>query len=229
MAKRRRAPAVSEELNDAVEALMATPNAPLPRVNTKLAALLRIAAELRDLPGEDFKARLKAALQTSGAQPIRAAAVPSGHHSATACLVVRDAPRAIEFYRRAFGATERMRLADPDGKIVHAEFTVGDSKLMAMDAMMEGKGPKTFGGSPVALWVFVADCDTMFNRAVSAGATTIRPVADQFWGDRCGTFKDPHGYAWTIATRKEDLTRQEMETRADEFFKNFAANRGGSR
>ncbi len=155
--------------------------------------------------------------------------IPEGFHTVTPLLTYEDCGAALDWYAKALGAKDISRFPGPDGKIMHAEFTVGDTKLMAMDAMMEGKGPKTLGGSPVAMWVFVENCDTLFNRAVSAGATSLRPVEDQFWGDRCGTFKDPHGYAWTIATRKEDLTRQETETRAAEFFKSFAGNRGGNR
>jgi uncharacterized glyoxalase superfamily protein PhnB len=94
---------------------------------------------------------------------------------------------------------------------------------MMHDAMMGGKGPLEFGGSPIGMWVYVEDCDELFNRAIEAGGATIRPVADQFWGDRCGTFKDPHGYAWTIATHTEDLTEDEMNERAAEFFKQMAA------
>ncbi len=153
--------------------------------------------------------------------------IPEGFHTVTPLLTYEDCNAALDWYVKGLGATNISKHAGPDGTIMHAEFTVGNSRLMAQDAMMEGKGPRAFGGSPVALWVFVEDCDTLFNRAVSAGATTIRPVENQFWGDRCGTFKDPHGYAWTIATRKEDLTRQEMDARAAEFFKNVAGNRGG--
>ncbi len=153
--------------------------------------------------------------------------VPEGYHTVTPLLTYDDCTAALDWYARGLGAVDIHKFPGPDGKIMHAEFRIGDSRLMAMDAMMEGKGPKALGGSPVALWVFVDDCDALFKRAVSAGATAIRPVEDQFWGDRCGTFKDPHGYAWTIATRKEDLTREETEARAAEFFKNLAGR--GSR
>ncbi len=153
--------------------------------------------------------------------------IPEGFRTVTPLLTFEDCGAALDWYAKGLGAKDITRATGPDGKIMHSEFTIGDCKLMAMDAMMGGKGPKGLGGSPVALWVYVDDCDTLFKRAVSAGATSIRPVEDQFWGDRCGTFKDPHGYAWTIATRKEDLTRPEIDARAAEFFKNVAANRGG--
>jgi PhnB protein len=155
--------------------------------------------------------------------------VPAGYHTVTPMLTYDDCRAALDWNVKALGAVELSRSPGPDGKIMHSEFRVGDSILMAHDAMMGGKGPREFGGSPAALWVFVEDCDALFNRAVSAGATVIRPVEDQFWGDRCGTLKDPHGYAWTIATRKEDLSRQEIEARAEEFFKKFAASGQGKR
>jgi PhnB protein len=154
--------------------------------------------------------------------------VPEGYHTVTPMLTHNDCKAALDWYVKALGAVELGRSLDPQGKIMHAEFRVGNSMLMAHDALMGGKGPGDFGGSPAALWVFVEDSDAFFNRAVAAGATVIRPVEDQFWGDRCGTFKDPHGYAWTISTRKEDLSRQEMDERAAAFFKQFAQGGPGS-
>ena len=109
---------------------------------------------------------------------------------------------------------------------MHAEVRIGDSRIMMNDAMMGGKGPKAIGGSPASLWIYVEDCDALFNRAVAAGAQVaggpMGQMADQFWGDRCGTFTDPHGYSWTIATHKEDLTPQEMQQRQAEWMKQFA-------
>jgi PhnB protein len=149
-------------------------------------------------------------------------AIPEGFHTITAQLTLDDAPRAIEWYRKALGAEEVSRHTGPDGKIMHAEIRIGDSRIMLNDAIMGGKGPKAIGGSPASLWVYVEDCDSLFNRAVAEGGQVRMPMGDQFWGDRCGGFVDPSGYAWTIATRKEDLTREEMNQRADEFFKQFA-------
>jgi uncharacterized glyoxalase superfamily protein PhnB len=145
--------------------------------------------------------------------------VPEGFHTVTAQLVLDDAASTIDWYKKAFGATERMRAPGPDGKIMHAEVQIGDTILMVNDPMMGGKGPKALGGSPASLWVYVNDCDALFNRAVAAGAQVVMPLMDQFWGDRSGTLKDPSGYQWTIATHKEDLTPQEMQQRQDEFFK----------
>jgi PhnB protein len=109
---------------------------------------------------------------------------------------------------------------------MHAELQIGNSRMMLNDAMGGGKSAKAFGGSPLSLWVYVPDCDTVFNRAVTAGAHVapgpMGQLADQFWGDRSGTFTDPFGYQWTIASRKEDISREEMDRRAQEFFKSFA-------
>lgn len=154
--------------------------------------------------------------------------VPEGYHTVTPVLTFEDCKAALEWCIKALGAVEISRSLGPDGKIMHSEFRVGDSRIMAHDAMMGGKGPKGFGGSPAALWIFVEDCDALFKRAVSAGGTVVRPVEDQFWGDRCGTLKDPHGYAWTIATRKEDLSKQELDVRAAAFFKQFAQSGQGN-
>jgi PhnB protein len=154
-------------------------------------------------------------------------AVPEGFHTVTPQLTLDDAAQAIDWYKKGLGAEEVSRHAGPDGKIMHAELRIGDSRIMVNDALMGGKGPKGMGGSPASLWLYVEDCDALFNRAVSAGAQVppgpMGQVADQFWGDRCGMFTDPHGYRWTIATRKEDLTREEMDKRGAEFMKQFAA------
>jgi uncharacterized glyoxalase superfamily protein PhnB len=147
--------------------------------------------------------------------------VPEGYHTITPQLTLDDAPKAIDWYKKALGAEEVSRSTGPDGKIMHAELRIGDSRFMLNDAVMGGKGPKAIGGSPSSLWLYVEDCDTLFKRAVDAGGQIKMPLADQFWGDRCGGFQDPHGYTWTIATRKEDLTREEMDRRAADFFKQF--------
>ena len=154
-------------------------------------------------------------------------AVPEGHHTVTPHLIMDHATQAIDWYKKALGAVEVVRSAGPDGKIMHAELRIGDSLIMLNDAMGGGKGPAAIGGSPVSLWIYVEDCDALFNRAVAAGAQVppgpMGQMADQFWGDRSGTFSDPHGYTWTIATRKEDLAPEEIRQRMDEFMKNFAA------
>jgi len=153
--------------------------------------------------------------------------VPQGLHTVTPHLILDDAATAIDWYKRGFGADEISRSAGPDGKIMHAEIRIGNSHLYLNDAMGGGKGPKALGGSPIGLWLYVDDADALFNRAVSAGATVapgpMGQMQDQFWGDRCGTLIDPAGFQWMIATRKEDLTPDELNRRADEFFKQFAS------
>ena len=153
-------------------------------------------------------------------------AVPEGFHTVTPQLTLDNAAAAIDWYKKALGAEEVSRAAGPDGKIMHADLRIGDSHVMLNDPMMGSKGPKALGGSPASLWIYVENCDALFNRAVAAGAQVasgpMGQMQDQFWGDRTGTFKDPHGFQWTIATHKEDLTPQEMQQRQQEFMKNFA-------
>ena len=148
--------------------------------------------------------------------------IPDGYHTITPQLTLDNAAESIEWYKRALGAEELSRSAGPDGKIMHAELRIGESRFAVSDVMPGMKGPKAFGGSPASLWLYVNDSDSLFNRAVGAGATVQMPMADQFWGDRSGTFTDPHGYQWTIATRKEDLTSEEINERMEAFMKSFA-------
>ena len=151
--------------------------------------------------------------------------VPEGYHTMTPHLMLDNAAQTIEWYKRALGAEELGRNLGPDGKIMHAELKIGDSRFYVNDVMQGSKGPKAHGGSPAAFWLFVENSDALFNRAVGAGGTVRMPMADQFWGDRAGAFADPEGYTWWIATRKEDLTKDEMEQRAAEFFKQMAGTR----
>ena len=152
-------------------------------------------------------------------------AVPAGHHTVTPQLTMNNAVQALDWYKKALGAEEVARAAGPDGKILHAEIRIGDSLIMLNDAM-GAKGPGAFGGSPASLWIYVEDCDALFKRAVAAGAKVAEgpmgKMADQFWGDRAGSFSDPQGYTWTIATRKEDLTPEEMAKRQAEWMKQMA-------
>jgi PhnB protein len=152
-------------------------------------------------------------------------AVPEGHHTVTPHLILDNAAEAIEWYKKAFGAEEVARAAGPDGKIMHAEIRIGDSLIMMNDAMGGARGPKAMGGSPASLWIYVPDCDALFERAVAAGAQVppgpMGQVADQFWGDRVGAISDPHGYHWTIATRKEDLSPEEINQRMHDVMKQF--------
>jgi PhnB protein len=148
--------------------------------------------------------------------------VPEGFHTLTPQLVLDDAAKTIDWYTKALGAQEVSRSVGPDGKIMHAELKIGESRFMVNDAMMGTKGPKALGGSPASLWLYVQDSDALFNKAVAAGAKVQMPLADQFWGDRAGSVADPAGYSWWIATRKEDLTPTEIRQRAEEFFKQMA-------
>jgi PhnB protein len=145
-------------------------------------------------------------------------AIPEGYHSVTPYLIVDDAAGAIEFYRKVFGASELMRMPAPDGRIGHAELRIGDSRIMLADEFPEMGilGPKAVGGTPVTISVYVEDVDAVFARALSAGATELRAVETQFYGDRSGQFEDPFGHRWSVATHVEDVPPDEMARRAAE-------------
>ena len=147
--------------------------------------------------------------------------IPQGFHTVTPGLVVRGAAQAIEFYKKALGAQELMRMPGPDGKIMHSELRIGDSVIFISDevaGMGNTKSPQTLGGCTSTLNVYVADVDQVFKQAISSGAKEAMPVADQFWGDRYGSLIDPFGFVWGVATHKEDVSEAEMQTRAREFF-----------
>ncbi len=151
-------------------------------------------------------------------------AIPEGMHTVTTHLVVRDAAKAIDFYKQAFGAQELMRMKGPDGKIGHAELKIGDSIIFLADEFPQGnvKAPQTLGGTTCSINLYVEDVDSSFDRAVKAGAKSTMPLADMFWGDRYGTVVDPFGHSWGVATHKEDLTAQEVEERGKAFWASFA-------
>lgn len=139
--------------------------------------------------------------------------MPKGYHSITPYLVVKDASRAIDYYKRAFGAKEISRMDGPNGKIVHAEIKIGDSMLMLMDEMpgSGSRSPQSLGGSPVNIFLYIDKVDDVFHQAVSAGAKVDMPVADMFWGDRYGKITDPFGHSWSLATHVKDVSPQEMK------------------
>ena len=139
--------------------------------------------------------------------------IPSGYHSVTPYLVLDGAAKAIEFYKQAFDAEELLRMPGPDGKVAHAEIKIGDSPVMMADASDEFRGPRAFGGTPVSLMIYVEDVDRVFRQALAQGATQLRPVVDQFYGDRSGTLVDPFGHVWTVATHVEDVPAEEMNRR----------------
>jgi PhnB protein len=147
--------------------------------------------------------------------------IPEGYHSVTPYLAIAGAADAIAFYKKAFGATEVMRMAAPGGKVGHAEVEIGGSRIMLSDEYpdMGFLSPKTTGGSPVGLHLYVEDVDAVARQAVAAGAKEVRPVKDQFYGDRSGTIEDPFGHVWHIATHKEDLSPDELKRRAAEAMK----------
>jgi PhnB protein len=144
--------------------------------------------------------------------------IPEGYHSVTPYLIIRGASDAIEYYTKAFGATELFRFPTPSGQIGHAEIKIGDSVIMLADEYPDmGYGytsPQTVGGSSVSLMIYVDDVDTTFKQAVAAGGKEQRAVKDQFYGDRSGTLEDPFGHIWHVATHKEDVSPEEMERRA---------------
>lgn len=139
--------------------------------------------------------------------------IPAGYHTLTPYLIARDAVRAIDFYIAAFGAKELFRLADKNGKIGHAELEIGDSRIMLADEFPDfgALAPPSVGGTPVCLHLYVADVDTAFARAIAAGATELRAVADQFYGDRRGMLADPFGHHWSIATMTREVSPEEMQ------------------
>jgi PhnB protein len=145
--------------------------------------------------------------------------IPDGYHTVTPSITVDDAAGALAFYAKAFGAEELMRMAGPGGKIMHAEFKVGNSHIMMQDEMpeMRNKSAKNYGGSPVSFYVYVADVDAAWKRATHAGAKTIMPVEDMFWGDRMGAVQDPYGLTWKFAQRTRDVSPEEMKKGQEAF------------
>jgi PhnB protein len=153
---------------------------------------------------------------TTSAKPI-----PQGFHTVTPSLVVKGAAKAIDYYKKAFGAQELMRMGAPDGKIGHAELKIGDSVIFISDefpGMGVTKSPQTLGGCTGTLSIYVPNVDDVFKQAIAAGGKETMPVADMFWGDRYGAFVDPFGHSWGVGTHKEDLSAQEIEERARNFY-----------
>ena len=150
--------------------------------------------------------------------------IPDGYSSVTPYLIVSGAAQALDYYKMAFDAKEIMRMPSPDGKIMHAELQIGDARIMMADEapQMGQKSPQTLGGSGVGLMLYVTDVDDTFQRAVSGGGKVVRPVTNQFYGDRTGTMTDPFGHQWTIATHVEDVSEAEMQRRAQEAMKSMA-------
>jgi PhnB protein len=138
--------------------------------------------------------------------------IPEGYHSLTPYLIVDDGAKAMEFYKQAFGATELFRM-EHQGKIGHAEMKIGDSPFMLADENPQFKAPKSLGGTAVSLMIYVDDVDKVYPQAIAAGGTELKPLQDQFYGDRSGTLSDPFGHIWTVSTHKEDVSPEEMDKR----------------
>ena len=153
--------------------------------------------------------------------------IPDGYHTITPSFTFKDSKKAIEFYKKAFGAKVIDLMLDPSGRrTMHATIQIGNSIVMMGDEMPGAencaKSAETLGNSPISFYIYVPDADAAFKQAVAAGGTTVMPVADMFWGDRCGTLKDPFGYSWMVATHKQDLTNDEIQKGAEAFFAQMA-------
>jgi PhnB protein len=203
-----------EQLDEALQGMIDTPSAALPRGEAGVNPLLRIAAALRDLPRADFKIHLKNDLERSTSMATTSAPVAATHTSAAPRLTYKNAAKAIEFYKNAFGAKETMRFELETG-IPHAELLIGDSTILVTDEWPEGGrySAETTGSSPVSMSVQVPDVDSFVTQAVSAGCKIVRPIADQFYGRREGTLLDPFGYLWAISTIQEEMSVDEMHRR----------------
>jgi len=212
---------LSEQLDRIVEALIARPRGTAPgrepNVGASLRPLAKIAAQLRDLPREDFKERLKLDLERRTSMASKPVSATEVRQTAVPYLCVKDAAAAIDFYKKAFGATEVMRLIGPDKKIGHAEIRIGNSAIYLSDEFPDhgALSPQTLGGSPVRISLSVDNVDAVAARAVAAGAKEIRPIEDQFYGERSGLFADSFGYMWNISTLKEEMSGAEMQKRMD--------------
>jgi len=206
---------LGEQLNRVVDAILAPPHRVPPRTEAKLAALGQVAAALRGLPREEFRKRLKSELQRSRKMASKPIAVPAAAQTATTYICVHDAPAAIDFYERAFGAEEVLRLVGPGTKIGHAEIRIGNSMIYLSDEFPEygTTSARSLGGSPARIHLQVDDVDALASRALAAGATLVRPVADQFYGERAGEVADPFGFHWHLSKHIEDVPAAEIRRR----------------
>lgn len=151
--------------------------------------------------------------------------IPKGYTTVTPSLIFRDAPKAIEFYKKALGAQERMVMKGPDGKVGHAEILIGGSIVMLADEVMGLRSAEAIGASPVSFYLYFEDADAAFQKALAAGGKQLMPVTDMFWGDRMGHFQDPFGYTWNVASHIKDPTPEEMKKGQEEFMKQMAGAR----
>ncbi len=156
----------------------------------------------------------------------KVSAIPAGYHTVTPYLVVKDGGAALEYYKQAFGATGAVRMDAPDGRIMHAEFKIGDSMVMLSEEMGPNRSPQSLGGSPVSIFLYVEDVDSVFNQAVKAGGKADMSPQDMFWGDRFGKLTDPFGHQWALATHIEDVAPEEMEKRSQAAMAEMAQGAG---
>ena len=213
---------IIDQLDDAVTALLEQREPVVIDADRELTELVAVARELRGLPSEQFRAALKEQLGGKNDMSTAAKQIESTTQAATSLipyLCYRDAAAAIDFYKRAFGATELMRLAEPSGKIGHAELQIGDVILMISDEYpdYDAISAETLGGSPIKLHLYVPDVDQFALRAVAEGAIVSRPIEDQSYGDRAGQLKDPFGYTWMVATHKQHVSVDEMQKGFDDY------------
>src|SRR5437868_10530043 len=209
-----------EQLDEAVQAILANPDRPLPLADEQVGSLARVAAQLRDLPREEFRAYLRNDLRRRIRMAAVSEPVTAVHQTATPRLRVRNAAAAIQFYEKAFGAKELWRF-EHDGSIPAAEIMIGNSVLDLADANPEYgyPGPDELGGSPISINLQVEDVDAFVQRAVAAGCRIVLPVKDQFYGRREGTIGDPFGYNWSVFTEKEQVSVEEMHRRLNQMTK----------
>ena len=214
----------SEQLDKVIERLLGSANAPLSPadaarpLDVTFAPVTELVRDLANLPRPDFRTYLKVDLERRVSMASSAKAAQEVRTTATPYLSVRGASAAIEFYKRAFGATEATRLVQPDGRIGHAEINIDGARIMLADEFPEigFRSPESLGGSPVNIHLDVPDVDAVARQAIAAGAKVVRPVTNQFYGDRSGQLSDPFGYTWTVSTHKETMTTEEMQRRMDE-------------
>ena len=151
-------------------------------------------------------------------------AIPQGYTTVTPSMTVKDAPKVIDFYKKAFDAKEHMRMPGPDGKIMHAEIQIGNAIIMMNDEVMGSRSAQTLGGCPISFYVYVEDADAAFKKAIAAGAKQTYPITEMFWGDKMGTLEDPFGHKWTIAQHVKDVTPEQMKKGQEEFMKQMAGS-----
>jgi PhnB protein len=218
----------AEKLDRMIARMLAGPRPPLTAVELEQHAkrngrvpIVEFMPGLRDLPRERFKERLRANLERRANMGTSTVAAPEPRATATPYLSIRNASAALEFYKKAFGAVEVMRLMQPDGRVGHAEIRIEGALISMADEFPEVgfRSPESLGGSPVHIKLTVPDVDAFVRRAVEAGATVARPVADEFYGERAGHIVDPFGYTWTISTVKESVSAEEMQRRLDELMR----------